>query len=149
MTLVVDATVVVAACLAAGDGFAFFSDEALLAPDLMWWEAGSTLHEYLWRLEARRPTPDMPTLQRGDVLTGLDRLRRAPVERAAATEDLLDEAWRVANRCGFARLYDAAYVALAIQRGARLVTLDGRLRTGPASRLAAIVGPTELGPGSP
>ena len=62
----------------------------------------------------------------------------------STTRELLAEAWRTANRCGFARLYDAAYVALAVRTGATLVTLDGRLRAGPASGLVTILGPTEL-----
>jgi predicted nucleic acid-binding protein len=60
------------------------------------------------------------------------------------TVELLDEAWDIASRYGFARLYDAAYVALAKRHSATLVTLDARLRRSPASRLATIVGPTEL-----
>ncbi len=144
MLLVTDANAVVAACLAAGNGFDVFAGHDLLAPDLMWWEAASTLHEYLWRIDADRRTPDMAGLTREDVLAALQRLLQAPIERAALDQALLTEAWHVADRCGFARLYDAAYVALARQRSATLVTLDGRLRLSPAATLAPIRGPTEL-----
>jgi hypothetical protein len=75
--LVLDANVVVAACLAAGDGFALFDRYTLIAPDLMWWEAASTLHEYLWRMDANRRTADMATLQREDVTVALERLLQA------------------------------------------------------------------------
>lgn len=144
MALVLDANVVVRACLAAGDGFAVFGGEPLAAPDLMWWEVASTLHEYLWRIDAGRRTPDMAALRREDVTTALARLHAAPIEREPVTQQIVDEAWAVATRCGFARLYDAAYVAVAIRRAATLVTLDAPLRAGPAAKLARIVGPTEL-----
>jgi len=74
VALVLDANVVVGACLAAGDGFSVFGAGPLAAPDLMWWEASSTLHEYLWRIDAGRQTPDMASLRRDDVLTALERL---------------------------------------------------------------------------
>jgi predicted nucleic acid-binding protein len=143
MALVADANCVVAACLAA-DGFVMFGSQELLAPDLMWWEAASTLHEYLWRIDAARRTPDMAGLAREDVLGAFRRLREAPIERVPLDAALLHEAWRVADRCGFARLYDAAYVALARARGATLVTLDARLHGSPAAALVRIVGPLEL-----
>src|SRR5438445_1145543 len=57
---------------------------------------------------------------------------------------LADEAWFVAERCGFAKVYDAASVALARLRGCRLVTLDARLMHSPAQRLATLVGPAQI-----
>ena len=138
-----DANVVVAACLAP-DGFALFSRHQLLAPDLMWWEAASTLHEYAWRIKADRRTPDMETLTTADVLVAVDRLQIAPVDRVSVDTQLLSEAWAVADACGFARLYDAAYVALARAREATLVTLDGRLLGSPAAEQVRIVGPGEV-----
>jgi predicted nucleic acid-binding protein len=44
---------------------------------------------------------------------------------------------------GWAKTYDANYVALARLRDCRLVTLDARLRRG-TGRLGLVVGPTEL-----
>lgn len=44
---------------------------------------------------------------------------------------------------GWAKTYDAEYVALAHLLGSRLLTLDARLRR-TASRLVEILGPTEL-----
>ena len=110
----------------------------------MWWEAASTFHEYLWRIDADRPTPDMSELQRGDVLAALERLATAKVRMFHVDQSFIQDAWRVADRCGFARLYDAAYVALALQTQSTLVTLDAPLRRGPASRLVTILGPAEL-----
>ena len=38
------------------------------------------------------------------------------------------EAWRIADELGWAKTYDAQYVALAHMLGSRLLTLDARLR---------------------
>jgi len=56
---------------------------------------------------------------------------------------LAEEAWRVADELGWAKTYDAEYLALARLLRCRLLTLDGRLRRRAAS-LVEIVGPTEL-----
>jgi predicted nucleic acid-binding protein len=144
VALVVDANLVVAECLASAQPLAALAPQDLLAPDFMLWEAGSTLHEYQWRIDAGRSTPAMPGLVRADVLAAMTSLKLLPVRIVPTTPDLLDEAWHVADRCGLARLYDAAYVALARLEGATLVTLDAALRAGPAARLVRIVGPTEL-----
>lgn len=58
-------------------------------------------------------------------------------------DQLGDEAWRIAEEFGWAKTYDAEYVALALLLGCRLVTLDGRLRRG-ANRLGFVVSPGEL-----
>jgi hypothetical protein len=50
---------------------------------------------------------------------------------------------KVANELGWAKTYDANYVALARLLKCRLVTLDARMRRGTA-RLGFVVGPTEL-----
>jgi len=66
----------------------------------------------------------------------------APIERVAPSR-LQEEAWAVADEFGWAKTYDANYVALARLLDCRLVTLDARLRRGTA-RLGFVVGPTEL-----
>jgi predicted nucleic acid-binding protein len=53
------------------------------------------------------------------------------------------EAWRVADELGWARTYDAEYLALARLSGCRVVTADARLRRG-ADRTGLVVGPDEL-----
>ena len=52
-------------------------------------------------------------------------------------------AWAVAEEFGWAKTYDAEYVALAKSEGGRLVTLDSRLRRG-TDRLGFVVTPAEL-----
>jgi predicted nucleic acid-binding protein len=128
--VVVDASTVVAACLAA-DGWTPLRGEELLAPPLALSEASSVIHEARWRGEL---TPDVAR-------RALERLTAAPVTFRTLESPLF--AWAVADELGWAKTYDAEYVALARALNCRLVTLDARLRRG-AGRLAEIVGPTEL-----
>lgn len=134
MTLVVDASVAVAACDAV-DGWAFFGRTRLVAPRLMWSEARSTLH--LAASRGRR--------SRAAALEAAQRLEHCPVE-AVEDEAAGAQAWRIADELGWGRTYDAEYVALARLLRCRVVTLDGRLRRG-ADRLGLVVGPSELGMG--
>lgn len=131
LTLVLDANVVVGT-LSAVDGFASYVDDDPVAPPLMWSEARSTIREAAWRGDLQRVVAD--ELAR--------RLEAAPVARRAP-RDLGHAAWRIADELGWAKTYDAEYVALAQLLGCRLVTLDGRLRRG-ADRLGFVVSPTEL-----
>jgi hypothetical protein len=64
-------------------------------------------------------------------------------DQACRAEALAGEAWSVADELGWAKTYDANYVALARLLRCRLVTLDARLRRG-AARHGFVVGPTEL-----
>lgn len=131
MTLVLDASVALAAC-GAKNGFDLFGDDQLTAPALMWSEARSVLHELAWRGE----------LGRDDALATCRRLQSCPVERRDDVE-LGVTAWRVADDLGWAKTYDAEYVALALLLDCRLVTLDARLRRG-ADRLGRVISPGEL-----
>lgn len=131
MKLVIDASVVAAAA-ANPVGFERFRRFELAAPPLMWIEAVSTLHAMLWRGELRREQAE-PVL--GRVLT-------APVQRHEP-DGLARVAWKVADELGWAKTYDANYVALARLLSCRLVTLDARMRRGTA-RLGFVVGPIEL-----
>lgn len=117
---------------AAGDGFSFFGREELVAPPLMWSEARSSLHEAVWRRE----------VSRGHAAATLARLGEAPV-RQRSHPRLGERAWELADELGWAKTYDAEYVALAELLGCRLVTLDARLRQ-RADRLGYVVSPTEL-----
>jgi predicted nucleic acid-binding protein len=131
--LVVDASLVVEWCIAPSEEqLAALVADRLCAPPLMWSEARSALHEYVWRQR----------LEGDEAGRARRRLSEAEV-RTRTHPRLADEAWRIADELGWAKTYDAEYVALASLLGCRLVTLDARLRRG-ADRLGFVVGPTEL-----
>jgi predicted nucleic acid-binding protein len=129
--LVIDASGLVQACLAA-EGLRLFGGEELVSPPLLWSEATSVLHELRWRREI---SEDLTS-------RALATLLAAPVQRRAPRQ-LYREAWRIADDLGWARTYDAEYVALARILRCRLFTVDDRLRRG-AGRLVGIVGPNDL-----
>lgn len=131
MLIVLDATVAVAASHSQL-GFARFRAHTLIGPPLMRIEASSVLHELAWRGQL---SPD-----HGRAM--LERLLRAPVE-LRDPPGLTEAAWRLADELGWAKTYDAHYVALAQLSGCKLVTLDERLHRGVA-RLAITVRPSEL-----
>jgi predicted nucleic acid-binding protein len=129
--LVVDATVALSASGIA-DGFEEFAGQELVAPSLMWSEARSVLHELVWRGDVSADDADLTRM----------RLERCPVARRAHRR-LGEEAWRLADELGWAKTYDAEYVALGVLLKCRVVTLDARLRRG-AERLGIVVAPHEL-----
>jgi predicted nucleic acid-binding protein len=129
--LVVDSSAVVQACLAA-EGFALLGDEDLVAPPLLWSETSSVIHELAWRREISGALAS----------AAFGALLRAPVA-ARAPGRLRSEAWRIADDLGWAKTYDAEYVALARLLSCRLLTIDDRLRRG-AARVVEIVGPDDL-----
>lgn len=129
--LVVDASVAVTACLASA-GFEPLGGEPLVAPPLLWPESRSALHALAHRGEVSHDA----------ARAAAERVERAPIALRAPAR-LGREAWQVADELGWAKTYDAEYVALARLLGCRLVTLDARLRRG-ADRLGVVVGPDEL-----
>lgn len=66
----------------------------------------------------------------------------APIDRRSPRE-LHIEAWKVAEECGWAKTYDAEYVALARLLDCPLLTRDARLKR-VARGLIDVVGPTEI-----
>jgi predicted nucleic acid-binding protein len=129
--LAVDASFVLQACLEA-DGFALIAERTAIAPHLAVSETLSALRQGLFRGVIG---PELAA-------AALERLRTAPVVLQRPPE-LLDEAWRLAAALGWAKTYDAEYVALARITGSRLLTIDARLKLG-AARVVNVIGPTEL-----
>jgi len=115
LTLVIDANVAVAACTAS-DGFATYRHEALVAPPLLWSETRSALHAGAWRGFLTWPLAQ----------ESLEILESAPI-RALAHERLGAEAWRIADELGWAKTYDAEYLALASLLDCTIATLDRRV----------------------
>jgi predicted nucleic acid-binding protein len=130
--LVVDASLMVEWCIDVEDDLAELAPGERCAPALMWSEARSALYEAVWRGRLAADEADRARA----------RLRDADVE-LRTHPGLADEAWRIADELGWAKTYDAEYVALASLLGCRLVTVDARLRRG-ADRLGFVLGPTEL-----
>jgi predicted nucleic acid-binding protein len=98
----------------------------------MWSEASSVLHELRWRKEIS-----------GELATiALDRLGAAEVS-PRRPKGLIEEAWRVADRLGWAKTYDAEYLALARLLKCRLLTTDMKLKAA-GSGLVNVIGPADL-----
>ena len=131
MLLVLDASVAVAASHTPL-GFASFAGHELVAPQLMRIETASVLHEMAWRGE----------LGTDRARTMLTRVLEAAVE-IRQPAGLVEVAWQVADELGWAKTYDAEYVALAQLLKCRLVTLDERLIRG-VGRLGIAIRPREL-----
>lgn len=129
--LVIDASVALSAALTR-DGFGRIAHLELSAPPLLWSETVSTLREHAWRADISADQAD----------ASLAALLAAPIRRRAPRA-LHEEAWRIAQHLGWAKTYDAEYVALARLLGCRLLTRDARLRRG-AARVVDVVGPAEL-----
>jgi len=90
------------------------------------------LHELRWRREISGNLASI----------AFDALLSAPITPRTPRQ-LRREAWRVAEDLGWAKTYDAEYVALALILKCRLFTIDDRLRLG-AGRIVEIVGPRDL-----
>jgi predicted nucleic acid-binding protein len=131
LTLAIDANVAIEASIAP-DGFQALANQTLVAPALMWSEAHSVLHHRQWRGE----------LTAEHALSARTALAQAPIARVEDTR-IREEAWRFADELGWARTYDAEYIALAHILGCRLLTVDMRLWRG-TKRLGFVVTPEKL-----
>ncbi len=132
MRVVVDASVLVEVALAGGD-LGPLMDHDLVAPPLALSEATSTISEMAWRAE----------LPRERVPASLAFLRAIPLT-ITRPDDLSERAWNVASSLGWAKTYDAEYVALAQLLEAPLLTVDVRLARG-VGHLVTVLGPSDVG----
>jgi predicted nucleic acid-binding protein len=120
--LVVDASAMVH--LALRDAAQRLAPHDAVAPALLRSEATSALRQLAWRGD----------LHDAEAEAALERVVAAPIA-LEAPGSLEREAYRVAVRLGWARTYDAEYVALAARHRCALLTTDARL----ARRARALV----------
>jgi predicted nucleic acid-binding protein len=129
--LVLDASAAVQYALAA-DGYALLGRRELVGPALLWSEVSSVLHELAWR---RSISTELAQQAFARFLAARIGARRSV--RVAS------EAWRIADRFGWAKTYDAEYVALARSLRCPLLTIDARLRR-TVSNMVEVLGPSDL-----
>jgi predicted nucleic acid-binding protein len=104
----------------------------LIAPPLLWSEVFSAVHEAVWRRDLSRGDADETLAS----FNGLDVRRRSPAR-------LHREACAVADELGWAKTYDAEFVALARLESAVVLTTDSRLLRG-ADRTGLVIDPGDL-----
>ena len=129
--LVIDATV---AFDASFDPIVFerIQPEKLVGPPLLWSETTSALRQAVFR----------GAISEAEASAALDRFLTTPIERRAPRR-LYEQAWLLAAELGWAKTYDAEYVALARLLACPLLTKDGRLMR-RTRHLAEIIGPSQL-----
>ncbi len=110
-------------------GFTGFVSITLVAPALLWSECTSVLREMQDRGEISAALGE----------AALARIVDGPIRRRSSRR-LYVEASRLAAELGWARTYDAEYVALARILSAPLLTRDARLMRG-AGRVLPVVNP--------
>jgi predicted nucleic acid-binding protein len=116
--LVVDASVIVQVSIAGGS-LGPLDGHELIAPMLLASEVTSTLCEMTHRGEVPH--------EHARVAVG--RLASLPI-RYERPDGLAEHAWDLARSLGWAKSYDAEYVALALAYEASLFTIDERMRRG-------------------
>ena len=131
MLLVVDASVILQVSLAGG-ALGPLEGHDLIAPTLLASEVTSTLSEMTHRGEV----PE----EHARVAVG--RLASLPI-RYERPDGLEERAWDLARSLGWAKTYDAEYVALALINQAPLFTIDERMRRG-ASHVVEMPSPADL-----
>lgn len=104
----------------------------LIGPALLWSEVYSAVHEASWR----RQLDDLEVEAALRGFTQLGVRRRSP-------QRLHQEAFEVADELGWAKTYDAEFLALARIDGGMVLTTDARMRRG-ADRTGLVIEPSEL-----
>lgn len=134
--LVVDANVVVEVTLErfGVKALDMLGDEQMIAPWLLWSEVPAALSAMVFRAEISRELGE-------SALRRLETIKVEPLH----PDGLITEAWRISKERGWAKTYDAEYLALARLLGCRLVTLDGPLWRATRN-LGYVVTPEELKP---
>lgn len=117
---------------ASRDGFAGLGDHQLDAPQLFWSETLAGLRQALRRGVISAELAERALSQlRGTRVTG------------HRDQEMYARAWDFALRAGWAKTYDAEYVALAAILGVPLLTRDERLARG-ARRFVEVASPVDL-----
>jgi predicted nucleic acid-binding protein len=129
--LVVDANVIVQVVVSGGR-LGPLTGHELVAPPIMRAETLSSLSEMAYRGEIPPDAARVAAIRVADIDIRLDR-----------PAGLDERAWEIARSLGWAKTYDAEYVALAMIHDIALVTLDERLRRG-AGHLVSMPSPLEL-----
>ena len=129
--MVIDASAALYA-LAAPRGVTRLRGHEVVAPPLLWSEVTASVRQRAFRGELTSALADR-------MLAGLG---HAPFRRVVR-DDLYPEAYRIADHLGWAKTYDAEYVALARLMACPLLTADARLARGAAS-MVDVIPPTGL-----
>jgi len=129
--LVIDASFAIEASLTS-NAFEHIRKSGAVAPALMWSEATSVLHEMQWR----------GAISKNLAAEARKRLAEAPIAHRRLS-NLQTRAWVIAEKLGWAKTYDAEYVAMAQLLMCPLLTTDAKLARGAANEVRIVI-PAEL-----
>ena len=129
--LVVDSSVAIRAA-GSSAARALLDRYVLVAPPLLWSEVTSAVNEASWRRELTQA--HAATLLEGFAAMGIARVRPTALYETAGS---------IARELGWAKTYDAEFLAVARLRRCRTVTGDARMLRG-ASRTGLVVSVTDL-----